>query len=677
MKAKKSFIIGTVAAAVLFLVSCVMIAVSAVKVQENMELGIDLSGCNVTKVYTDNETIRVFGSQDGQVFATDLEGNLLWDAGSLYVSPVYELAVAEEDVFVVYANGRVVCFSAADAAVAEGGLSLEEQCTVYSVGTAFNTDGNVKNTQLIVVPEEGCFYLRGVFNDVSQINRIYRFDYNSAEPERLVGTSNAVGGMVYSDGTLYYAARSTVYSVAGGTVSTLQNVNETVVALSLYADSVAVITAQSNLFVMPADGSGTFEKTALSVTLNSDYVFSTGENFVGKINNGGVAMISAESRAVTLTMRASDSMELIMWTDESFVLYDGSDVNNPSITCFSSDLARSRELFSVLLYVFIALAAVFLIAGLVFGFGIREGAREAMKNKAHAAVRELWHHKFIYLSLIVPFVLLIIFYYIPIVLGFGLSFFEYVPGVRLVFVGLDNFVSVVLNSQFWQSALTMLIFLVADLLKAVIPPLIVAEAIFAVKFKRFSLVVRILLFLPGILPGVATTLVWSEGIFGATSNSLINAFVNIFVPGFAKNWINSASNATAIGSLIAFGFPWVGSYLIFYGAVSGINTSVFEAAKLDGCGWWRRMVTMDVPLIFPQIKYIVITSFIASVQNYTTIYVLYGVNGQIKTPALLVYREIINANYGVASVMGLLIFAFLSICTAMNFKIQMKQAEEV
>lgn len=148
------------------------------------------------------------------------------------------------------------------------------------------------------------------------------------------------------------------------------------------------------------------------------------------------------------------------------------------------------------------------------------------------------------------------------------------------------------------------------------------------------------------------------------------------MPGFAKNWIYSASNATAIGSLIAFGFPWVGSYLIFYGAVSGIDKSLFEAAKLDGCGWWRRMASLDVPLIFPQIKYIVITAFIASVQNYTSIYVLYGVNGQIKTTALLVYREIINANYGVASVMGLFIFAFLSVCTALNFKIQMKQGEE-
>ena len=387
-------------------------------------------------------------------------------------------------------------------------------------------------------------------------------------------------------------------------------------------------------------------------------------------------MIDSSSHSVTLSMRASDSLNLIMWTDESFVLYNAADLNNPTITYYSSDLARSKEVFSTLLYVFIAVALAALAAGAYFGFGINSDSRKKMHGKVKGFFTEMVRHKFIYLSLVIPFILLIVFYYIPIVLGLGLSFFEYIPGVRLVFAGWDNFVSVVLNTQFWNASATMLIFLIADLLKAVIPPLFVAEAIIAVKFKRFSLVVRILLFLPGILPGVATTLVWSDGIFGSTSNSLINAFVGLFVPGFAKNWIYSASNATAIGSLIAFGFPWVGSYLIFYGAVSGIDKSLFEAAKLDGCGWWRRMASLDVPLIFPQIKYIVITAFIASVQNYTSIYVLYGVNGQIKTTALLVYREIINANYGVASVMGLFIFAFLSVCTALNFKIQMKQGEE-
>jgi len=72
----------------------------------------------------------------------------------------------------------------------------------------------------------------------------------------------------------------------------------------------------------------------------------------------------------------------------------------------------------------------------------------------------------------------------------------------------------------------------------------------------------------------------------------------------------------------------------------------------------------------PQLKYIFVTSFIASVQNYTNIYVLHGINGQIQTPALLMYREIINANYGVASVMGVLIFLFLSVATFFNFRMQ-------
>lgn len=679
MKIKKWFLFGLIGMAVLFAVSVVMSIVSATVAQKDMELGIDISSYNVTKMYTDNESIRILGTQDGKIFAIDLEGNILWDIGSVYTSPVYELTLFEDNVYAVFANGNVITFTQQDAAAYEGENSFADRCRIYSLGVSFNTNGNVKNTQVLVSESGEYFYLRGVFNDISQINRIYRVRTDGEAIDRIAATSNTLGGMALDpEGNLYYAMRSTVYCYsAEGKVSTLQDVNETVVALSYFQDSLSMITAQSNLFVLSENGTGSLEKYKLSVTLSSEYVFSTGENFVGKINNGGVAMISSEDHAVTLTMRAADSQNLIMWTDESFVLYDVSDVNNPTITYYSSDLARAKETYSTLLYVFIPVAAVSLLAGVVFALSLNTKMREKMHDKVKAFIRELIRSKFIYLSLVIPFCLLVVFYYIPIVLGFGLSFFEYVPGVRLVFVGVENFVSVALNSQFWQASLTMLVFLVADLLKAVIPPLIVAEAIFAVKCKRFSLVVRILLFLPGILPGVATTLVWSEGVFGATNNSLINAFVGIFVPGFVKNWINSASNATAIGSLIAFGFPWVGSYLIFYGAVSGINSSVFEAAKLDGCGWWRRMVAMDVPLILPQIKYIIITSFIASVQNYTSIYVLYGVNGQIKTTALLVYREIINANYGVASVMGLFIFAFLSVCTVLNFKIQMKQGEEL
>ena len=176
---------------------------------------------------------------------------------------------------------------------------------------------------------------------------------------------------------------------------------------------------------------------------------------------------------------------------------------------------------------------------------------------------------------------------------------------------------------------------------------------------------------------MATALVWSQGIFGETTNSLMNAFIGLFVPNFAQHWINNPSAAIRISSIIAFGFPWIGSYLIFYGALGGINLSIFEAEKLDGCSWFRRIVVIDIPLILAQFKYVFITSFIASVQNYGTLYILYGaeVSALIKTPALMMYGEIMRGGYGVASVMGVFLFAVLVVVSIFNFRSQREQIQ--
>ena len=53
--------------------------------------------------------------------------------------------------------------------------------------------------------------------------------------------------------------------------------------------------------------------------------------------------------------------------------------------------------------------------------------------------------------MIVPFALLIVFYYIPIVLGFRLSFYNYVPGVKDIFVGFKYFKEVYASTEFWRS----------------------------------------------------------------------------------------------------------------------------------------------------------------------------------------------------------------------------------
>ena len=668
----KGYIVCFVMAAAVLLAGIAGFGVSVHVTGQTAVLSKDLTAYRISKMYADSDEVHIVGTQEGEVFAFDADGNDLWNVGTPYARAVYDIAADGDNVYVAYANGHVLGFSKAAAIV--GGFSGDvflTQCKDFYMGASLS--GSVKNTQLLLSSaSEGAFYLRGVFNEASRVNRIYKADIAAQTVVQTAATSAPLGGMaIDGEDNLYYANRSTVYVVnaAGAAAEEVVNTNEELCALSFSGGFITAISTNNNLFTIDPSAGGV-EQASIGVNLDSEFVFSTGAHFVAKIKNGGVALINSQSKAVGLTMNAADTSNIVMWADESFVLRDESDIEQPFVLFYTAELARTIALFSTLKIVFLVVAVLALIASVYTGLCLKKDMRERTVRKIKAFFAAVWTHKHIYGLLAIPFVLLIVFYYIPIVLGFGLAFFDYIPGERMVFTGFDNFVLVMRTPEFWSSALTMVLFLIADIIKAIVPPIIFAEAILAVRLKKFSFVVRILLFLPGILPGVATVLVWSAGIFGATSNGLVNGFIGWFVPGFAKNWVFSASNATAIGTMIAFGLPWVGSYLIFFGAVSGISTSLFESAELEGCGWRKRILKIDLPLILPQIKYIFITSFIASVQNYTSIFILHGVEGQVKTPALMMYREITNAKYGTASVMGILIFAFLSIVTVLNFRMQ-------
>lgn len=660
------YVVGTILSAIIFISSIVMCVYATNETGKTSDLGIDPKE-DITKIYTDNKSIRIIGTSSGEVYAIDTNGSSLWNVGKLAEVSVYDIAVKSNIVYIAYANGDIVSFSLIDARANAKEENFSDKCIVYSVGD--NIEGNVSSTELIVTENGETIYIRAVFRSSGQKNKIVAFNVSSGEKTYVVQSARKVSGSAVKDNNLYYSVGSRIMTYDGVNYEEILDIGEQIVSLSALDGKVSVITENNNIINVNLSDKQT-TSLAISNTINTSYVFSTGDNFVAKINNGGVIVIDAESMKVTLTMSATNDANLIMWTNDGFALRDDSDIENTTVVYYSFTQAKKKTTFATVKTVSIILIIVFAVLLLYFAFGISVKTRKKVNGKIVAFFVEIKRNKLVYISLIIPFALLIIFYYIPIVLGFRLSFYDYIPGVKDIFVGLKNFSAVYASSEFWESSLVMLAFLVADILKAIIPPIIFAEAICAVKNQKFSLWVRILLFLPGVLPGVATTLVWSQGVFGATSNGLVNTIIGWFVPSFAQNWLSDANTTRAVASLIAFGFPWIGSYLIFFGAITGINTSYFEAAKLDGCSWVKRIFKIDLPLILPQIKYIFVTSFIASVQNYTSVYVIYGTSSDIKTPALLMYREIINANYGVASVMGVTIFLFLSIATFFNFRMQ-------
>ncbi len=675
-KSGKLFLCGAVAAALVFLASVVMFAISIVKADEESDLGFDLTGYDVVKMTLDDENNRIAGTQEGDVFAFSESGDLLWDVGKLRDCAVYDIAIKDNLVYAVFADGSILSFSEEDASAfssaGEEGQAFGAKCTEYRLD--YSISGNVKNTQLLV--GNGEFYLRARCNDGANRNYLFRFETGEEFPEEIRKSAGnfSIGGMVYFGGRFVYSYRGDL--ISGG--EKLLALDEDILALSASETEISMITAGGKLVIFSAERGEIVYEESLSESLDSSYVFSTGENFLAKTQSGNAVKIDTSERSLESFTVGRDSVNFILWNDECFMLRDTTDVENPFVLFYTEEQARLNALFSVLRWVFLALAIVMLALAIILFLCIREERRLKIKKGTVSFFKSIWRDRAIYLSLLIPFGLLITFYYVPTVLGFSISFLDYVPGVKSNFMGFKYFAEVLRSADFWNSVGTMMLFLLADLAKALIPPFIIAELLITVRFKRFSLWVRILLFIPGILPGVAATLVWMQGVFDSSTNSLVNGFIKVFAPSFTGlNWIYNPSYMVRVLTIVCFGFPWVGSYLIFFGALGGINTSIFEAAKLDGCPWITRVFKLDIPLILSQFKYVLITTFIASVQNYGTLYILYGTGARdtLMTPALTMYGEIAKGNYNIASVMGMFLFVFLAVVTVSNFRSQKEQID--
>jgi ABC-type sugar transport system permease subunit len=290
-------------------------------------------------------------------------------------------------------------------------------------------------------------------------------------------------------------------------------------------------------------------------------------------------------------------------------------------------------------------------------------------KKVKEIATKLYESKKSYLFLLLTFGLLAVFSYYPIIWGMRLGFYDYMPGIRSDFVGFANFVSVFNNPMFWQGVGNMALFLVTDIIKAFVPPFIVAQVILAIRNKRVQYCSRFVMFLPGVLPGIAAVLLWTTGILGP--GGILNQILQLLGIQKDASWAWLGHSSTAKWALILMGFPFVGSYLIYYGALRNISQSYYDAAKMDGCGWLKCIAMIDIPMISPQLKYIFIVSFIGSVQDFGRVFLTTRGAYDTNIPALELYLNVSQyQNFGVAAAMGLIMFVAIFGATLLNLRIK-------
>lgn len=287
-----------------------------------------------------------------------------------------------------------------------------------------------------------------------------------------------------------------------------------------------------------------------------------------------------------------------------------------------------------------------------------------------SVLKRIWQAKWIYLSLSPAFILLIGFMYVPALSGLYHSLYEWNPGGRSTFVGLDNFRRILSDDYVGKGIVNLGILIVAGLLKAIVPPLFVAELIYHLKNKRLQYYFRTAFVTSMIVPAVALLLIWQN--LYDPNIGLINRFLEtVGLDGLVNSWLGDPK--TAIWAVVFIGFPFVGilQLLVLYSGLIGIPDEWIEAAKMDGARLPRIIRSIHLPLLAGQFKFLIILTLIGVIQDFNAILIVTGGGPMDSTyvPALQMYYAATKFDeLGYASALGVSMFFVILVITVVNMK---------
>ncbi len=352
-------------------------------------------------------------------------------------------------------------------------------------------------------------------------------------------------------------------------------------------------------------------------------------------------------------------------TGEYVVLWRSPTGSERFLSAYNLDVlggGRNSELYIpvLCLTVLLGVVAVYFLCAVITG----DKAFQALKS----VLRKIWQGKWCYLVLLPSFVLLVVFSLYPSIMTIKDAFYQHIEGEPYIFVGLDNFRSL-FESSFWPEMIrNTILFMICDIFVGIVPPVFFAYSIKLMRNKKTVQRVRLLMYLPSILCGISSLLVWKYGIYGA--NGLLNQFIRS-MGGETISFLGTSE--TAIWSILVIGFPWIGGFLLFYGALMSIPEEIYDAVELEGISLPKRFVKIELPFIMGQVRYVMIGQIISAVQTVGRIWgTTKGTYGTM-TPMFKVYDYLYNqSDYGKASAVAVLMLLVLSGITYFRLKKMLK-----
>lgn len=287
-----------------------------------------------------------------------------------------------------------------------------------------------------------------------------------------------------------------------------------------------------------------------------------------------------------------------------------------------------------------------------------------MRNKKAKTNMErkslLWGYLFISPAIIG----LILFSLGPILFSLFLSFNEWDIVSNMKFIGLDNFNELFRDNQTWIALKVTFYYTALTVPLSTIVTFFIAMLLNS-RTKGIR-IFRTIFYIPSIVPMVVSSAVWLyifNPMFG-----MLNNLLGIFnLPQF--NYV--FSKAGVIPSLSMMAVWGAGNMVVIYLAgLQGVPRQLYEAAEIDGAGFWAKFKNVTIPIMSPIVFYNATMAIINCMQTFTQAFIMTdgGPDNASLFYSLHIYRKAFKyQSMGYAAALSWLLFLIIAVLTAVLF----------
>ena len=251
-------------------------------------------------------------------------------------------------------------------------------------------------------------------------------------------------------------------------------------------------------------------------------------------------------------------------------------------------------------------------------------------------LRRIWASRWCYAFMVPSLILATMFTFYPIVCSWYYSTLQWTGFTQVkYFIGLQNYVEVVKDKFFWDAFFRSFRFMLTSMPIKLTLALIIAIILNDASL-RLSPVFRTMFFLPVVTTAAIIGIMMSF-IFSPFNGPVNKTIVDIGLTSMPIDFLGNPQTAlwTVIGVEI---WKWLGQPMIYWlAALQIVPVSLYEAAKVDGAGWWAQLRHITLPVIIPFAIVIVLITAVGTLHVFPLVMTMTGGGPFFSTEVMEIY----------------------------------------